>query len=263
MKLIVNIMKKSFQLLLFLAFAGLIALSSCNNDDDDNGNEPTPSEPEVRVQFDFVFGQNALPFSLGETFVHPRTGDTLSFHEFKFYLSNVKLRRTDGSFWEEAESYHLVCTDCPNQQFFIIENLPAGEYDQMTYVLGVDSARNVSGAQTGELSPSRGMFWDWNNGYIMLKAEGHSRNSKDSTFAFHLGGFSGDIDIVTQKVADFEQTLKVENGTSKTLNFIANPARLWHNSPGLEDRNTIHMPGPAAAQMGRDFFDNVSYVGME
>jgi hypothetical protein len=42
------------------------------------------------------------------------------------------------------------------------------------FLLGVDSARNVSGIQTGALDPARGMFWTWNSGYVMAKIEGSS-----------------------------------------------------------------------------------------
>jgi hypothetical protein len=42
-------------------------------------------------------------------------------------------------------------------------------YNRLSFVIGVDSARNVSGAQTGALDPANGMFWTWNTGYIMAK----------------------------------------------------------------------------------------------
>ena len=72
-----------------------------------------------------------------------------------------------------------------------LSDVPEGSYTEMSYVLGVDSTRNVSGAQAGALSTANGMFWSWSTGYIMLKAEGTSPNSGTGSFSFHLGGFSG------------------------------------------------------------------------
>ena len=105
--------------------------------------------------------------------------------------------------------------------------------------MGIDSLHNVSGAQAGALSLASGMFWDWNSGYIMLKAEGDSPNSPTGKFALHLGGFSGTNNIVTVKTAEFGKTVKVTNGTTPTMTFTVNPARLWHTSPGLATLSVI------------------------
>jgi hypothetical protein len=61
----------------------------------------------------------------------------------------------------------------------------------MEFMIGVDSARNNSGAQTGALDPTNGMFWSWSTGYIMAKFEGTSAQSPAAANAlkFHIGGF--------------------------------------------------------------------------
>ena len=60
-------------------------------------------------------------------------------------------------------------------------------------MLGVDSVRNVSGAQTGGLDPAKGMFWTWSSGYIFFKLEGSSPKSGDvqKNLTYHIGGFQG------------------------------------------------------------------------
>ena len=52
--------------------------------------------------------------------------------------------------------------------------MPAGNYNSLSFLLGVDSMHNVSGAQTGALDPANDMFWTWNSGYVMAKMEGAS-----------------------------------------------------------------------------------------
>jgi len=126
--------------------------------------------------------------------------------------------------------------------------------------MGVDSLRNVSGAQTGALSTANGMFWDWNSGYIMLKAEGMSPNSTSKNFVFHLGGFKGVNNIVTKKNTNFGGgSLIIGAGLTPSVGIKVNPARLWHSSPSVSTVNMIQMPGAAAKQMAKDFYDAIIF----
>ena len=238
----------------FLLLGLTTAFSGCDEEDDHAHNG------EVNVQFEFVFGSSALPWAINQTMKHPKTGDTLTFTEFSFYVSNVKLQKEDGTWWSEPESYHLICAKCPDASMFTLADVPEGNYTGMQYTLGVDSARNVSGAQTGDLSPSKGMFWDWNSGYIMLKAEGSSPQSSDGAFTFHLGGFSGPNSVVTPKSVSFgSSTLSVSHDNTPGVVLLATPARLWHTAPSVSERSTIHMPGANAKMMADDFFGNISF----
>lgn len=228
---------------------------SCNGDDD--GPEPQEKYGNVKVQFEYVFGHNEEPWDIGKVLVHPMTGDTMTFTMFKYYVSNIKLKDASGSWWSEPNSYHLVCTDCDNRGVIMINNVPEGNYTAIQYTMGVDSAMNVSGVYDGDLSLGNGMFWDWNSGFIMLKAEGKSPNSATDNFAFHLGGFKGTENIVTVKNADFGSNLSVQNGSMPSINLKANPARLWHNADGLSIVSTAHMPGQVAVDMAKAFYSNI------
>ena len=236
------------------ALLAMIFITSCEKDDD------AATSGDVQVEFEYVFGSSALPWDINTAFKHPKTGDTLTFTEFSFYVSNVRLKNEDGTWWSEPESYHLVCAKCTDKNFFVLNDVPAGNYTEMEYTLGVDSTRNVSGAQTGDLSPTKGMFWSWNSGYIMLKAEGQSPQSADGSFTFHLGGFSGENSVVTPKSFTFGTNEIVVGEVMSSVAFVVNPARLWHSSPSVSDRNRLHMPGPEAKAMATDFFSNVAFL---
>src|SRR6185312_7848079 len=69
--------------------------------------------------------------------------------------------------------------------------VPEGVYDEIHFLLGVDSIEQTGGAQTGALDPARGMFWTWNTGYLSLKLEGTSPDSKEPfhAFSYHIGGY--------------------------------------------------------------------------
>jgi len=50
---------------------------------------------------------------------------------------------------------------------------------------------NTSGALSGVLDPSNGMFWSWQSGYINFKIEGISPScdTRKNKFQFHIGGY--------------------------------------------------------------------------
>ena len=65
------------------------------------------------------------------------------------------------------------------------------DFDKIKFQLGLDSFTNVSGALTGDLDPTKGMYWTWQSGYINLKIEGFFINSNEGNkiFEYHLGGY--------------------------------------------------------------------------
>lgn len=242
-----------------LIFAlSLALLWSCKKEDDD---DQSTQPGNLKVQFEYVFGSSQTPWTIGQTLRHPRSGDTLTFSEFSFYVSNVKLQKADGSYWTEEESYHLICAKCQDASQFTLKDIPAGDYVGLEFLLGVDSLRNVSGAQSGALSPSFGMFWDWNTGYIMIKAEGSSPQSADGGFTFHLGGFSGPNSVLTPRIFPFfGNSIAVNAEESPELLLWANPARLWHSAPSVSQVSTIMKPGPEASNMATNFFTNIALM---
>lgn len=219
---------------------------------------------DMKVKFDFVFGSNMLPWDIGKTMVHTKTGDTLTFTLFKFYVSNIKLKDAEGNWWSAPNSYYLLCTDCEEGYSFTVKNIPVGNYTEMQYTMGVDSAANRLGAGTGALSLANNMYWDWNSGYIMLKAEGTSPNSPSGNFIFHLGGYMGADNVITVKNTNFDGTvLGIEKDKHPTVTLLANPARLWHSSPSVSVKSVIHAPGPEAVTMAKNFYDNIAFKTLE
>ncbi len=244
-----NIGKIIFAILLLASFS----LTSCKKE----------KEGTVKIVFNYVWGSSEGPFALGTQLVHPRTQDSLTFNLFKFYVSNIKLKKEDGTYYEVSESYYLMDASSVEKSTITLTNVPSGKYVGIEYVMGVDSTRNVSGAQTGALSTSEGMFWSWNSGYIMLKAEGNSPQSTTGAFSFHLGGFSGANNIVTARQNLFNAEVMDVHGHTNVINMKVNPARLWHTADGVATTNTLHMPGATAKTMATDFYAVVNFNNLE
>ncbi|MNY06961.1 hypothetical protein D3C86_1397440 [compost metagenome] len=172
-------------------------------------------------------------------------------------MSNIRLKKADGSWWVQPDSYFLLNLANGINPSIQLSGVPHGEYTEVSYVLGVDSLRNVSGAQSGDLSPALGMFWSWNSGYIMLKAEGLSPNSDSGSFAYHLGGFSGKDNIVTTNTHHFGGNTLSVTGTGQCRIVIgAHPEKLWLTYGSVSGGSVVHTHGANAKKMAEGFYDN-------
>ncbi|MBO2010829.1 MbnP family protein [Hymenobacter negativus] len=171
-----------------LALAALF-LSGCSKED-----EAVPATTgTVALEFDQMVG--TAPLVLSTQTYTTTGGDQFRVSTFRQYISNIKLTRADGSQYTQPDSYHLLDAAVPESLEITLTDVPTGDYTGISFTIGVDSARNVSGAQKGALDPSNGMFWTWNSGYIYTKLEGYSPQAPkpagvaEGGLTFHVGGF--------------------------------------------------------------------------
>ena len=189
----------------------------------------------------------------------------MTFSTFKYYVSNVKLTKADGSVWSEDESYHLVVVGANSSVEFEIENVPTGDYKAVEFTIGVDSLRNVSGAQTGALSQSNQMFWSWNSGYIFLKAEGQETGGQ--AFTYHIGGFrnSNGTNALQQVSMSFGgQVASVSPNATPVVHQMVDVAEFFDGQNPLSIQTTPSMmtPGMVAVMISENYrhmfsFDHV------
>lgn len=258
-----NLKMKKFNINLVVVLLSLVTIVSCKKEDPKP--EPQPAVPtgSAEIVLEHEWGMSGLPFQLNTALTHPMTGDDLTFETFKYYISNFKLKKSDGTWWTHPNSYFLVDLSTPSSTTLSLNNIPIGDYTEMSYVLGVDSTRNVSGSQSGALSTTNNMFWSWNSGYIMVKAEGTSPQAGSGSFAYHLGGFAGVNKIVTTKSAVFSvENLTVTETSNGKVYLTLNPARLFHTFGSVSNGN-IHMPGANAVTMSSDFYGNAFFDRVE
>ena len=170
-------------ILVFFTFASVV--TACKKEPE---SEPTPDTiGQVNLEFEHVVGNEAL--ALNPQQYTNANGDQFQITTFKYYISNIVLTKADGTTYKQPDSYYLIDQEQADSKLITLENVPSGEYTGLTFTVGVDSTRNVSGAQTGALDPTQGMFWSWNTGYIFMKLEGYSPQSENGGIIFHIGGF--------------------------------------------------------------------------
>jgi hypothetical protein len=247
-------MKKIFK---FLLFNVIIISASCKKDGVINPVAQDPALPKpienvkygsVKINISSMVGNKLL--SLNDSTYTNANGDNFTVSKFKYYLSNFTFRNANGSLFKQPESYHLV--DCRNSsQFNIqIDSVPVGTYNGMNFILGVDSARNTSGAQTGALDPSLGMFWSWNQGYIFLMMEGNSPNSASpgNSLIYHLGGFTKPYNCIRNVNPTFNAfDLIVSDGKTSTIELTADMLRMFDTPTLIKFAQTSEGMGGAVA----------------
>lgn len=151
----------------------------------------------IRLTFQPVF--NGQPLQLDTVMYHNEAGQAMSVTRFRFYVSNVSLWQRGVQQYADNTCFLIDASDAQSLSvtFSPFEKI---SFDEIRFLVGVDSARNISGAQEGALDPVNGMFWAWNTGYIFLKLEGKSAECPNpgGLFEYHIGGFKAPANSLRQ-----------------------------------------------------------------
>ena len=212
------------------ALVAIASLSACRKKPDPVVIDPVSTNGNLRFTFQNFAGTQPLVLNTG--WYKNAQGDSFNVAIYKYYVSNFILIKDDGSEVIEKDSYHLIDeADVPSHSF-TFSKIPEGSYTGVKFLVGVDSAANVSGAQTGALDPIHAMFWDWDSGYIMAKLEGRSPQSPmiDSTYTYHVAGFKGEINVLRTITLNFPQTVHVKSTTIPNVHVKADILE-WFKTP--------------------------------
>ena len=226
--------------------------------------DPAPSH-SLTITFKPVVDADDLVF--GTTY-NNTWGEPYAVSMFKFYVCQVKLYNTDSgtSYDVNKDEYFLVNFGDNNSTTLQLNAVPY-TYDRIGFVIGVDSIRNVSGAQTGALDPGKGMFWTWNSGYIMAKLEGNSpvTGQPNNKFEYHIGGFAGPDNVVKAVTLSFPlgQAVTLQANKSSNMTITAN-ANAWFFNPNdveLSLSPVCTTPGPLAREIAENYIKMFTVTG--
>ena len=169
--------------------------------------------------------------------------------KLKYYVSNVKfvtekrIKNIPGIYLVDASKKNIISVIVPSKKV-----------NGISFLLGVDSALNCSGAQSGALDPLNDMFWTWNNGYIFFKLEGSSSTSTADLkrIEHHIGGFKG-----TNKTMR-EIYLPIDNPAllkQKKLVIQLDIDKYWNgiNKIRIAEKPVVALPGIQAKNAADNF----------
>lgn len=242
---------------LFLAFFAL-TFTAC---DDDESPMMDATLGTVEIEFENVIGpqNNQRSFRMsevGSTEFPYQNGMAQDFNItfLKYYVSEVALTGPNGEEFREAmrvsatdsEGYHLIDAGDVNSLTFDLADVPAGQYDKISFLLGVDSTGILEGAAGGALDPvSSQMFWSWNSGYVAVKVEGQSPASpgnargnsidieNENGFVYHIGGWknipnTGFVYNNQRIELTFDEAMRVGEGLSPTAHLEFDVASIFN-----------------------------------
>lgn len=217
----------------------------------------------VSVEFDNRVGDQKLV--LGQTPYKNASGETFTVSTFNYFVSNVALKKDDGTTVSFPNQYFLIRQADTKTLTMQLADVPSGNYTGLSFMVGVDSLKSVGGAgeRVGVLDPTSygtdGMYWSWNSGYIFLKLEGTSTavpvtSNPNQTFALHVGGYGGGWNGAAKTVNNL-RTISLPITTPATVRGnIAPEIHLWvdakqifdgPNKISLAKTNSVHSPALA------------------
>ena len=188
------------------------------------------------IKISFINTVTAAPLLLDSAAYTNPFGEPYRVSKLKYYISNISLNNLQYTF-AEAESYHLIDAGDSGSLHFSFD-AAVNNYNRLSFIVGVDSIKNVSGAQSGALDPIHGMFWTWNSGYTFFKLEGTSTASTiiNHKIEYHIGGFAG-VNNALQRVTlqlPADKLLQVQEGKSSEIIIAANLDKLWQSTNDLK-----------------------------
>lgn len=216
-----KLLKNTF-ILSFLAIS--ISLTSCKKN---NSESEISGSGSIEIEFENKVGSQ--PLVLNSQTYKNANGDDFTISSFKYYISNIQLIKANGKSVLLPETYYLIDAADKASSHQLAAKIPAGDYVSIKMTIGVDSARNFSGAQAGALDPAKGMFWTWNSGYIFVKLEGNSAKSTtaDNKLTFHIGGAKAPNNTIRTVSQTFASPLRIRENSKPEMHFVVDASSLF------------------------------------
>lgn len=217
---------------LFFTLGACICLMLVTTSFSIHKNYPAIQTGTLRIVF--INTANGHPITLRDSVYSNYFGEQYRIHKLKYYVSNIIL--SGKQIVKNPYNYYLVNAAADENSFEL--SIPAGNYNTLEFLLGVDSSRNCSGAQTGALDPMNDMFWTWNSGYVMFKLEGNSPTSTADLqrIEHHIGGYKGVNNVATKINFNFSNDKSLEIKADKTTEILieTNMDHYWHGKTDIK-----------------------------
>lgn len=228
-------------------------LLSCEKEKTFKGNEV------LSIEFDNMVGNE--DFQLKKTFVVD--GKRFNFNNLRYWISNIKLQKDDGSWYKVPSSYYLIeeTGDIPIQdglytysarkrEIVSLQDVPNGKYKSIEFSVGVDAEKNDNLSITaGELYVMNGMTnaaWMWYTSYIFSTLNGLVEDNTTKVIRIETG-LNANYRTIT---LNLKRPIQVPNGSNMQINIKGDVKTL------LQSFDSWEIPVVGAQQS--DLMKNVS-----
>lgn len=203
-----------------------VAFSSCKKED-----EKTTTGTAVITFAQEVDGDAVEP----DTFNYVNAvGNNYQITTLEYYVSKLVFEKVDGSVFD-ANLYQYINPAKPSTLQLKVEDIPNGDYSSISFVFGIDSARNKK-LGLGQPPKQEDVDMEWpeflGGGYHFMRLEGYFKDTADDVraYAVHLGRTPNQVRIrLPQSALKF-------NGDTHTFTISMN-INNWFKAPHKIDLN--------------------------
>jgi hypothetical protein len=248
-------MKKPILLLLSLIVVITAFVSSCKKEYSASGTLKPPVEDSFNLTVNFTPMVDTLKLHFDSTYRN-FWKESYSISSFKFYTSKFDLINTDSNRTYHLNTNKYFLIDAADSTTWTVHLLATPfTYNRISFLIGIDSLRNVSGLDTGSLDPKKGMYISATGGFIMAELEGKSASGK--SLSYEISGFSGDYNVLRTPTLLFPYNnfLQITPGRKSVINIEAD-ANAWFSNPHqikIDDIPTCTTPGLQAKDISENY----------
>ncbi|MGO1586205.1 MAG: MbnP family protein, partial [Mesonia sp.] len=176
---------------------------------------------------EFDNSMNGDDLILGASAYTNSNGESLTVNRFNYLVSNFVLIDEDGNefVYPKDDSYFVISEENELNEV-VLTNIPAGNYVQLKFGVGVDQEKYQQGAegQGGflQIAEENEMMWSWQAGYKFLNFEGTftSETITEATdFKIHMGSHGSTLDNYREFTVNLPSTAKVSESLTPLIHF--------------------------------------------
>lgn len=168
---------------IILIIITILGLSSCTTDDKGTG----------RISINFIHEVDGSALQTDTMQYVNEAGDTYSVESLKYFISNLKLIKSDGSIVPlcEEEKIIYIDNDLPATMYEELpDSVPAGVYKSLTFTFGIEEADNHSGLFTTPPETYMESTEELGGGYNYMRMSGRYAQTpgiNEKNYNFFLG----------------------------------------------------------------------------
>ena len=239
-------------LLLFLTG---VLITGCKKDD--NNDDPTPVK-NVQLNFAFSHRVGTTPLSYDVMSYNNDAGNNYSVVTLKYFVSDIRLHKADGSSVLIDEAHYVDGTDANTMVFTPTAKVPEGNYSSISFIYGLNEDKNVTGSYPNP--PESLMEWPipMGGGYHYMKLEGRLDSAGTiKNYQAHTGASMGTPYYIEVELPSSSFT--ASEGKIITIGLDINK---WWNSPNVLDLNDVTsiMGNPTMQQIMHENGADVFYL---
>jgi len=195
--------------LLGLSVLVILLMTACDDE------EPVVPEPgDIKLTLLHSVDDQNLQIGEERIYMSP-VGHPFSVSRLKYYVSNFSFHKNDGSKYD-TDIVHYREEGIEDTKSFILEKVPSGEYDKISFIYGLDEATNVDGGLENTLT-NQNMIWPipGDQGYHYMKFEGRYDSLSTGVilnFNLHTGATQNNQNYV-EITLDLPNKVIIDNNT--------------------------------------------------